>query len=780
MKNMLCTFLMALCLKATVFAQTQLVQFNPFNFTVYNANAIAMASDTSGEIWFAAFDSVGDSLHVLNESHTRSLSLVNTQIVPEMGNFMIDGRNGIWFLDRDGAHKDSGSTFSLFKLPGMISNDSLDSEILQIADNHRGSNYFLWTLSNFDSGTDSLYLTRYDGTNFFQVNLTALGDTLSSSIYYSAPGLFCDYIGNAYLLLDSITIHKYNGTSFTDITSQLPGDVSLFSDYSGNIFVDDHEETIYKMLPTGQLQTIYTHGAGNILCSNMMLKRDSTIWMYDENNDIFKYSNGQLIPQANLMFSSFDECLFCATALFDKYNNIVFSSFGCGNIVMYSFTGFNLINGTVFIDANQNGIQDNGEIGVPGLNVIQQPDNYAANTDSSGNYAAIFIDSTVTHTVSLAAPVYYHATTPSAYTLQPLIDSLCCYNFGIAPDANIQDLQISATGWYAVRGFNNMQWLSYQNIGTTTLSDTITYFFDPSYTFVSAQPVPDVIYGNTLKWSYNSLAPFNLGNIGVELYLDSAVQAGTVLYDSAVINPLATDTTPVNNISVLQQLVVSAFDPNEKSVSPSGPIVPGQQLVYTIFFQNTGNAVATNVVIYDTLDPNLNFSTFKILGYSKPVQYQFKGAGIIAFTFNNILLPDSHSNEAGSQGFVKYSIQADSNMATGTDIRNTAYIVFDFNAPVVTNTTNSTYGVNNIEPVAGTSGFKIYPNPNTGEFIAELNGYNLPDEVSLTDLEGRKVWATKNVSAVMKISVSGISRGIYIFSATGNGAVLGRQKVVIE
>jgi hypothetical protein len=55
------------------------------------------------------------------------------------------------------------------------------------------------------------------------------------------------------------------------------------------------------------------------------------------------------------------------------------------------------------------------------------------------------------------------------------------------------------------------------------------------------------------------------------------------------------------------------------------------------------------------------------------------------------MLPDSHINEPASHGWLMYRIKLKDNLALGTQITNTASIYFDYNAPVVTNTTLNTF-----------------------------------------------------------------------------------------
>ena len=62
---------------------------------------------------------------------------------------------------------------------------------------------------------------------------------------------------------------------------------------------------------------------------------------------------------------------------------------------------------------------------------------------------------------------------------------------------------------------------------------------------------------------------------------------------------------------------------------------------------------------------------------------------MLVFNFPNINLPDSNSNEPGSHGYVQFKIRAKNNIVIGDVLSNTANIYFDFNAPIITNTTNN-------------------------------------------------------------------------------------------
>jgi len=84
------------------------------------------------------------------------------------------------------------------------------------------------------------------------------------------------------------------------------------------------------------------------------------------------------------------------------------------------------------------------------------------------------------------------------------------------------------------------------------------------------------------------------------------------------------------------------------------------------------------------------------------------------------MLPDSSSDQAGSNGFVNFSISPVQNQLDGTVLNNFADIYFDFNSPIRTNTT-----IHTIDRLTGiaenmmNSDVEVYPNPftNSTQFL---------------------------------------------------------------
>ncbi|MFH2143055.1 MAG: hypothetical protein ABIJ97_11565, partial [Bacteroidota bacterium] len=172
--------------------------------------------------------------------------------------------------------------------------------------------------------------------------------------------------------------------------------------------------------------------------------------------------------------------------------------------------------------------------------------------------------------------------------------------------------------------------------------------------------------------------------------------------------------------------IIDSYDPNDKRVSPEGItannfVMPSTSLDYVIRFQNTGSDTAFTVVVVDTLSEHLDISTLQWGISSHPYTIDVSGHGspVLMFTFNNINLPDSTTNQANSHGFVKFKIAPYDTLVNGTVVENTADIYFDYNIPVITNTTFVTisdtviYGnplvIQDMQNKAITD-VKIYPN----------------------------------------------------------------------
>jgi hypothetical protein len=162
-----------------------------------------------------------------------------------------------------------------------------------------------------------------------------------------------------------------------------------------------------------------------------------------------------------------------------------------------------------------------------------------------------------------------------------------------------------------------------------------------------------------------------------------------------------------------------SFDPNDILVNEdtltTTQLSNAPWLEYIIRFQNTGNDTAFTVKILNPIDTNkLNLSTFEFTNASHPVNLNWINyQRNMEFKFENILLPDSNTNEPLSHGFVRYRIQPKTTLTAGDSITNFAAIYFDFNEPVITNTAKTIIilptGIASATPTQGK--LHVFPNP---------------------------------------------------------------------
>ncbi|HEY1045714.1 MAG TPA: T9SS type A sorting domain-containing protein [Bacteroidia bacterium] len=173
-----------------------------------------------------------------------------------------------------------------------------------------------------------------------------------------------------------------------------------------------------------------------------------------------------------------------------------------------------------------------------------------------------------------------------------------------------------------------------------------------------------------------------------------------------------------NNVKLCREVLYS-FDPNHKECNAE-TILPTKstKLEYYIGFQNEGKDDAYDIVLVDTLSTSLVPETFAIIGYSHPATVSLSGR-VLTVTFKNIMLKPKSQDEKGSQGFFTFSIYTKGTLKQGEQVNNTAYIYFDLNKPVVTNTSIVQVKSNNsdITSLMNASRVMLYPNPSSGIFF---------------------------------------------------------------
>ncbi len=439
------------------------------------------------------------------------------------------------------------------------------------------------------------------------------------------------------------------------------------------------------------------------------------------------------------------------------------------------------ITGKVFNDLNGNGILDLNEPGIPNHIVNILPGNYYVSSSGNGDYTFFFIDSTQTYNITGSSFNYWTQTnSPAVISCNPTSQSCSNLNLGYQAFPGVIEVEINCPSSIVRPSVLELYNISYQNNGTEIESDTITFVMDSLLLFVSANPTPTSVNGQTIKWAFNNLLPNLTGSINLNLMPSLNAVMGDTLHSIVSIAPL-NDTVPSNNIVYLNQLVTNSFDPNDKLAEPSGMIEAGTEINYTIRFQNTGNAEAYNVAIVDTMDQNLDLMTFQFLGASHPCVFTMEGLGVANFTFYNIMLPDSGTDMAGSNGFVSYKVKTKNNLAPLTVINNKAAIYFDFNPPIITNTTADTIQMPVVTGIVNQMNSYVInakPNPSDNNVVfAFSNDVNETANLTISTLEGKVVFNKSNITSKDIINIADLSAGVY-FCNIASKNYSGNMKII--
>jgi len=392
---------------------------------------------------------------------------------------------------------------------------------------------------------------------------------------------------------------------------------------------------------------------------------------------------------------------FCNHIVNDGDVFILFNLSGCGSSeqILDNCSFIGKIQHPVFYDMNENGIQENNEPLFNNASLVINPVDlisYSNVTNGGLTYQDL---GSYNIAYNFAGTPNWELTTPSSYdiTLTETNPTDTVF-FGLKPINIFSNIQphISTPNLRC----NQLQTLNIfaENTGTTFLNGTLWLEIDPNILSIQEIDIPDTIGSpNLYGWHFTDLFPSGVVSKQISITIPGPPDfpIGDPLNFQSYVTYTDTNGDQTSDTFTYTEIVDCAYDPNDKLVNPIYPFnyaLIGEPLTYTIRFQNTGNAEAFDVVIRDTLDPNLDPATFRVIASShdEVLSTELKDDQFLSFNFIDIFLPDSTTNFEGSQGFVMYSIQAFDGIPETTEITNTAGIYFDFNPPVITNTTQNT------------------------------------------------------------------------------------------
>jgi uncharacterized repeat protein (TIGR01451 family) len=315
-----------------------------------------------------------------------------------------------------------------------------------------------------------------------------------------------------------------------------------------------------------------------------------------------------------------------------------------------------------------------------------------------------------------------------------------------------------------------------ENIGSTVLNTQLRISLDDSIYIDSFSIKPTRVSNDTFIWENIKLEP-GITNNEFNKIIAYTRFPGVVALDTGRAFPklrysfrVKGESTDGNasNAHEFYQPIRCAYDPNDKTVFPWNPehndqTQIGQKLTYRIRFQNTGNDTAYHVKITDTLSTSLDWNSLRILDYSHPMEMKVMENGKRMFLFNNIMLVDSHTNEPASHGFVTFSINHIKDIEEQTEILNTAYIYFDKNPAIVTNTARSVMvseivGIN--DDVSHRKSLDIYPNPATNTITLKVNSQI--EWIEIYSVNGKLLSKVTTENGENTLNIQSLKPGLYL------------------
>ena len=699
-------------------------------------------------------------------SLTKNISGINSALCPD---YILNISN---LVDCDGDGTPESSIYNVNQYPGFgyyyyfhyssyYLYNATDTIFADSCDNYLGNVY--WP-NSVPSGTYSLGILQ-----------SAL-DSIDMSWSASSPS--------------TITIPN-NGPvqSITNTFNCVQNQVCL----NGYVFCDDNNNGVLD-LGENTISDVPLNLSGNIFYSGTVNDNDTTdlngyynfpATIYDSAYFTFDVdqtwltANGYIISNSTFYFD------------FPSYNNSD-SIFDCA-------TNFNIpvicnaaasdsicVNGQVFCDLNGDGILDTNETAIPNAPITLTLNNggtFTTFADSLGNYTYHNYHPN-TDSVAVSVPTYWMTT--NGYTLiSPLtVTTLdCSVNTNIGIDCNIP-IPCDNT-WINMFGVGPY----YQNwTNTMALVFGNSDYLFPGSIYTISIVVPSgseldtasfsvnnyTISGDTVSWTQTIN---NFDSLSINFNTDAGIPDSTLHTYQAFISGPNLDCDSTNNTISYTSVVGSSYDPNNKLVNLPLYINPAiqEELYYTINFQNTGTAPAQDVFIEDQLSQYLDWSSFEVVSKSHNMFYSVDASGLLVLTFPQIWLPDSTSNEPLSKGYVAFKIKESLTVPLNQPIENTAYIYFDLNPAIVTNTTiniNTSLGINSGNSID----LKLYPNPTSGLILIESS--EIIGEITVYDLSGKRVYFQNNSDVQLQIDLSDLNKGMYLIKVSTDNSIINRRVIL--
>ncbi len=346
-----------------------------------------------------------------------------------------------------------------------------------------------------------------------------------------------------------------------------------------------------------------------------------------------------------------------------------------------------LVSGTVYHDANGNGIRNGSSEPLLGQSLIQfSSDSFTYSNE--GTYS-MFLPAGNTYMVSAlregwsGASLEVDFSDPSAWNV---VSDLAIPLRALRD----KDLEVTVTATEAHPGEPITIHVDIRNHGTENVWTDVALELDQRIQELD-QVVSQLPSGRNGLLAKIGIPVRQTFRITVKGQIDPLALRGDELVVKANV-VYGEDENPENNTDTLflkvgtgneeaskRMLDEEGHEHNEVSGHPS--------VHYLIRFSNTGEGPVQSVTIVDTLSSDLDLSTFRMVAASHGYHLQIIEGRILRWTFNNINLSGAEGDEFRRSGFVRFAISPKVGISELIPITNQAHVYYGGDQPYTTNIT---------------------------------------------------------------------------------------------
>ena len=591
--------------------------------------------------------------------------------------------------------------------------------------------------------------------------------------YGAIYSLDSDSKGNIYLVDLNLGLIKYDGQNFDYLGFVEGGN-------NAEIVLIDNDDFIWLTTSNGLMQfdgnnwNSYIDTWPNGTLNDLVQDKKGNFWISTWYDGLY-YGDKDNVQNYNIFNSGLSTNKLRKVSLDLQGNLIVTQNVGASVLSIPNNQRNYKGSGTVFYDSDKNGLFEEGsDILVPGQKVRAAELNVWSITNPNGKYS-FYSNEPIDESFEYLLEENTESTTDNPQLASIINNNSVLPNFGFWKELE-EDVDITISNGVPVcnRDFKVYINLRNQSVGEVSGNlilkhDDFLTILDSSFP-ISQQSDDEIIF--------DIISIGSLSGKGIQLTFEAPgieVDETSITFDATfeTLNQFSDSTTDI---------VRCSYDPNDKKVEATGDFKNDFGLIkdpikYTIRFQNEGTYKAFDITVIDTLDSNLDPATFELLASSHRVETTISEAGVVNFIFPNIDLPPKDEDDLGSQGFVSFTVKPYSDTENFVKIHNTASIYFDFNPPIVTNTTEWNV-VDNLSLV-GThevvNRVQVYPNPSDGFFKINLAEESL---YRIMDVSGKLVDQGNFTFGLNTIEIN-VNPGVYMLQVNGTSGVLETKKLVV-